>query len=331
MTLILTRSTIRALLADRAEAVEAAVARAHRDLAHGRAVLPAPPAMRLPDGDGAFVAMAAASASDRLATVKLLADLPGNRAAGLPVQRSTVLAMDADTGACAALLDGAELTRVRTAAATAVATRALARTDATTLGLIGTGPLARAHARALLPGRPYEQVVLWGRTPERAHALAAWITAELGLPAKALDEPRAVTEAADVLCTLTPSREPVVRGAWLRPGQHINAVGAPPRPDHRELDTEAVVRCRVVVDAYDTARAKSGEVLVPLAEGALSEDDFRVELGDVLTGRAPGRTTDTELTLFNSVGVGLQDLAVARMLIDLAGERGTGIPVDLGS
>ncbi|WP_327675015.1 MULTISPECIES: ornithine cyclodeaminase family protein [unclassified Streptomyces] len=331
MTLILTRSTIRALLADRAEAVEAAVARAHRDLARGRAVLPAPPAMRLPDGDGAFVAMAAASATDRLATVKLLADLPGNRAAGLPVQRSTVLAMDADTGACAALLDGAELTRVRTAAATAVATRALARTDATTLGLIGTGPLARAHARALLPGRPYEQVVLWGRTPERAHALAAWISAELGLPAKALDDPRAVTEAADVLCTLTPSREPVVRGAWLRPGQHINAVGAPPRPDHRELDTEAVVRCRVVVDAYDTARAKSGEVLVPLAEGALSEDDFRVELGDVLTGRAPGRTTATELTLFNSVGVGLQDLAVARMLIDLAGERGTGVPVDLGS
>lgn len=331
MTLILTRSTIRALLADRTEAVEAAVARAHRDLARGRAVLPAPPAMRLPDGDGAFVAMAAASATDRLATVKLLADLPGNRAAGLPVQRSTVLAMDADTGACAALLDGAELTRVRTAAATAVATRALARTDATTLGLIGTGPLARAHVRALLPGRPYEQVVLWGRTPERAYALAAWITAELGLPAKALDDPRAVAEAADVLCTLTPSREPVVRGAWLRPGQHINAVGAPPRPDHRELDTEAVVRCRVVVDAYDTARAKSGEVLVPLAEGVLREEDFRVELGDVLTGRAPGRTSDTELTLFNSVGVGLQDLAVARMLIDLAGERGMGVPVDLGS
>ncbi|MEB8337859.1 ornithine cyclodeaminase family protein [Streptomyces endophyticus] len=331
MTLILTRSTIRALLADRAEAVEAAVARAHRDLARGRAVLPAPPAMRLPDGDGAFVAMAAASATDRLATVKLLADLPGNPAAGLPVQRSTVLAMDAGTGACAALLDGAELTRVRTAAATAVATRALARVDATTLGLIGTGPLARAHARALLPGRPYGQVVLWGRTPERAHGLAAWITAELGLPAKVLDDPRAVTEAADVLCTLTPSREPVVRGAWLRPGQHINAVGAPPRPDHRELDTEAVVRCRVVVDAYDTARAKSGEVLVPLAEGAVREDDFRVELGDVLTGRAPGRTSDTDLTLFNSVGVGLQDLAVARMLIDLAGERGAGVPVDLGS
>ncbi|MHB9756638.1 ornithine cyclodeaminase family protein [Streptomyces sp. BYX5S] len=331
MTLILTRSTIRTLLADRVDAVETAVARAHSDLALRRAALPAPPAMRLPGGEGAFVAMAALSATDRLATVKLLADLPGNRAAGLPVQRSAVLAVDADTGACAALLDGAELTRVRTAAATAVATRALARDDVRTLGLIGTGPLARAHARALLPGRPYEHVALWGRTPERAHALAAWITAELDVPAKVLDDPRAVTEAADVLCTLTPSREPVVRGAWLRPGQHINAVGAPPRPDHRELDTEAVVRSRVVVDAYDTARAKSGEVLLPLAEGALGEDDFRTELGDVLTGRAPGRTADTDLTLFNSVGVGLQDLAVARMLIDLATQRGLGVPVDLGA
>ncbi|WP_338693164.1 ornithine cyclodeaminase family protein [Streptomyces sp. Q6] len=329
MTLILTRSTLRTLLADATEDVADAVARAHRDLALGRAVLPAPPVMAVPDSDGAFLAMAAASAPDGLATVKLLADLPGNRARGLPAQRSTVLVADTDTGACLALLDGAEITRVRTAAATAVATRALARPDAATLGLVGTGPLARAHARALLPGGPYEQVVLWGRTPEHAQALATWIGAELGVPAKVLPDPRAVTEAADVLCTLTPSRAPLVRGAWLSPGQHLNAVGAPPRPDHRELDTEAVVRSTVVVDAYDTARAKSGDVLLPFAEGALREDDFRRELGDVLTGRAPGRTSRDEITLFNSVGVGLQDLAVARLLIDLARQRGVGTEVDL--
>ncbi|MEU6840338.1 ornithine cyclodeaminase family protein [Streptomyces sp. NPDC046716] len=331
MTLILTRSTIRELLADQVEEVEAAVARAHRDLTLGTAVLPAPPALRLPGTQGRFLAMAAASGPDGLAVVKLLADLPGNRDHGLPVQRSAVLATDTATGACHALLDGAELTRVRTAAATAVATRALARADAGTLGLVGTGPLARAHARALLPGRPYEQVVLWGRTPAAALDLAAWITAELGVPAKVLDGPRAVTEACDVLCTLTPSREPLVEGAWLTPGQHINAVGAPPRPDHRELDTEAMRRCRIVVDAFDTARTKSGEVLIPLAEGALNEDDFRTELGDVLAGTAPGRTADTDLTLFDSVGVGLQDLAVTRLLTDLAERRGLGTRVDLGA
>ncbi|MFJ8888788.1 ornithine cyclodeaminase family protein [Streptomyces sp. NPDC102402] len=329
MTLILTRSDIAALLADVREDVERAVADCHLDLALGRAVLPPPPAMPLPGSDGTFLAMASASAPAGLATVKLLADLPANRGRGLPVQRSAVLAVSAETGACEALLDGAEITRARTAAATAVATRALARQDARVLGLIGTGPLARAHARALLPGRSYDRVVLWGRDPGRSHELAAWIGAELGADATVLAGPRAVAEESDVLCTLTPSREPLVRGAWLSPGQHVNAVGAPPRPDHREIDTEGVVRSRIVVDAWTTARAKSGEVLIPLAEGALTEDDFRCELGEVLAGTKPGRTSDSDLTLFDSVGVGLQDLAVARLLIDAAHARGAGTRIEL--
>ncbi|MET9593631.1 ornithine cyclodeaminase family protein [Streptomyces sp. NPDC006516] len=329
MTLILTRSDIRALLADLRDDIEATVEECHRDLALGRAVLPPPPAMPFPGSDGTFLAMASASAPAGLAAVKLLADLPANRQRGLPVQRSAVLAVSADTGACEALLDGAEVTRARTAAATAVATRALSRQDSRVLGLIGTGPLARAHARALLPGRPYERIVLWGRDPGRSGEMAAWVTEELGVEASVLDGPQAVAESSDVLCTLTPSREPLVHGAWLSPGQHINAVGAPPRPDHREIDTEGVVRCRIVVDAYSTARAKSGEVLIPLAEGALREDDFRCELGEVLAGTKPGRTSDAELTLFDSVGIGLQDLAVARLLIDAAQERHTGTRIEL--
>ncbi|MFD5875124.1 ornithine cyclodeaminase family protein [Streptomyces sp. NPDC060322] len=329
MTLILTRSDIAALLVDVHEDVEKAVADCHLDLALGRAVLPPPPAMPLPGSDGTFLAMASASAPAGLATVKLLADLPANRERGLPVQRSAVLAVSADTGACEALLDGAEVTRARTAAATAVATRALARKDARVLGLVGTGPLARAHARALLPGRSYDRIVLWGRDPGRSRELAAWIGTELGVDAAVLAGPRAVTETSDVLCTLTPSREPLIRGAWFSPGQHVNAVGAPPRPDHREIDTEGVVRSRIVVDAWTTARAKSGEVLIPLAEGALTEDDFRCELGEVLAGSKPGRTSEADVTLFDSVGVGLQDLAVARLLIDAAHERGRGTRIDL--
>ncbi|MGY0018009.1 ornithine cyclodeaminase family protein [Streptomyces sp. cg35] len=333
MTLILTRSEILSLLAHDGvgDQVVAAVERAHVDLALGRAALPAPPSMRLPGTDGAYLAMAAASAPAGLATVKLLSDLPGNRARGLPVQRSAVLAVAADTGACEALLDGAALTRVRTAAATAVATRALARADSRVLGLVGTGPLALAHARALLPHRPYERVVLWGRTPERARDLAARIAAELDVKAEVLATPREVTEAADVLCTLTPSREPLVLGAWFAPGLHVNAVGAPPRADHREIDTEGVARSLVVVDSYATARAKSGEVCVPLAEGAFGDDHVRLELGDVLAGRRPGRTADGDITLFDSVGVGLQDLAAARLLVDAARERGVGTEVDLGA
>ncbi|WOX26422.1 ornithine cyclodeaminase family protein [Streptomyces solicathayae] len=331
MTLILTRSEIHRLLDPATAEVEAVVEQAHRDVARGRAVLPAPPAMGVPGSDGVFLPMAAVSAPTGLATVKLLADLPGNRERGLPAQRSAVLALSAENGDVAALLDGALITRYRTAAATAVATRALAAEDARVLGLIGTGPLALAHVRALLTVRKWESVVVWGRTPENGAALVAQVTREFGLRAELLSGPRQVTEAADVLCTLTPSREPVVEGAWLRPGQHVNAVGAPPRPDHREIDTEGVVRSRLVVDSVATARLKSGEVLIPLAEGALTEADFDRELGHVLEGLAPGRTSPSDITMFNSVGVGLQDLALARLLIDLATESGTGTRIDLGA
>ncbi|MFC4065016.1 ornithine cyclodeaminase family protein [Actinoplanes subglobosus] len=321
MTLILTRSDVLALL--RFEDVIAAVEQAHLDLAHARAALPPPAAAVL--GDATFLAMTAASAPAGLAAVKLLADLPGNR------QRSTVLAVSAETGACAALIDGAALTRFRTAAATAVATRALARPDARVLGLVGTGPLAEAHVHALSAVRSFTEVALWGRTPGKAFDLAARITADLGLPATVLAGPREVTLASDVLCTLTPSREPVVRGAWFLPGLHVNAVGAPPRPDHREIDTEGVARARVVVDASATALHESGEALLPIAEGAVTEDHFRLELGDVLAGLAPGRQSAEQITLFNSVGVGLQDLATARLLIDEAARRGLGTRVDLAA
>ncbi|WUW23671.1 ornithine cyclodeaminase family protein [Streptomyces sp. NBC_01463] len=328
MTLVLTRSDILAML-DHEETV-AAVEEAHTDLARGTAVLPVPPVMRLPGGEGgAFLAMAAASARAELATVKLLADLPANRERALPVQRSAILAVSTADGGCAALLDGGAVTRFRTAAASAVATRALMRPDARVLGLIGTGPLAPAHARALRTVWSYERVVLWGRTRDRALELARRLTDELGVAVEVAAGPREVTVAADVLCTLTPSREPLVRGAWFRPGLHVNAVGAPPRPDHREIDTEGMRRSVVVVDAYDTAVAKSGEVVIALAEGALREQDVRRELGDVLTGACAGRTSPEDITLFDSVGIGLQDLAAARLLIDRAGERGLGTRIDL--
>jgi alanine dehydrogenase len=321
MTLILTRSDVLALL--RFTDVIAAVEQAHLDLAHGRAALPPPACAAL--GDATFLAMAAASAPAGLAAVKLLADLPGNR------QRSTVMAVSADSGECAALIDGAALTRFRTAAATAVATRALARPDARVLGLVGTGPLAEAHVHALGAVHRFEEVALWGRTPAKALDLAARITADLGLPAVVMDGPREVTLASDVLCTLTPSREPVVRGAWFLPGLHVNAVGAPPRPDHREIDTEGVARSRVVVDSSATTLHESGEALLPIAEGAVSESHFRLELGDVLAGLAPGRQSPEQITLFNSVGVGLQDLAAARLLIDEAQRRGLGTRIDLAT
>ncbi|GEM31725.1 alanine dehydrogenase [Nocardia neocaledoniensis NBRC 108232] len=326
MTLILSHSDVTAVL-DRAE-VLAAVERAHADLALGTALVPAPPAVTL--GDAAFVPMVAAAESAGAAAVKLLADLPANRDRGLPVQRSVIVVTSAADGACEALIDGRLVTAVRTAAASAVATKHLSRQDSSTLGLIGAGGLAVEHTRAIARVRELETVLVWSRTTATVDRFRAAV-ADLGLDVRALPTPEAVTRATDILCTLTPAREPVVHGAWFGDGLHVNAVGAPPRADHREVDGAAMRRARVVVDSIATTLTKSGDTLLALAEGAITEAAVRTELGEVIAGRAPGRTADSDITLFNSVGIGLQDLAAARLLIDKARANGIGTEVDLSA
>lgn len=324
MTLILSHSDVAAVL-DRGE-VLAAVERAHAELARGEALVPAPPAMSL--GGAAFVPMVAAATSAEAAAVKLLADLPANRARGLPVQRSVIVVTSAADGGCEALVDGRLITAVRTAAASAVATKYLARRDSSILGLVGAGGLAVEHTRAIARVRPLRTVLVWSRSAATVDRFRAAI-ADLGLDVRTMPSAEAVTRGADVLCTLTPAREPVVRGAWFGDGLHVNAVGAPPRADHREVDGEAMRRARVVVDSVGTTLTKSGDTLLAIADGAITEAAVRTELGEVITDRAPGRTGDRDITLFNSVGIGLQDLAAARLLIDKARANGIGTEVDL--
>jgi ornithine cyclodeaminase/alanine dehydrogenase len=325
VVLVLTHSDITPLL-DRDE-VRKAVELAHAGLALGDWRNPAPRAMSLA-GDGSAIPMTAAGGD--LVSVKLLCDLPGNRSKGLAVQRSTIVVTSALTGECVALLDGRAITAIRTAAASAVATDHLARQGSSVLGLVGAGNLAIEHARAIAGVRDVEKIVVWTRSAATLDGFRVGVEG-LGIPVDAADSAEGVVEAADIVCTLTPAHEPVVFGTWLRPGQHVNAVGAPPRPDHREVDGEAMKRARVVVDTHGNAMAKSGGVLLAIAEGAITEDDVRTELGDVIVGAREGRTSDDDITLFESVGVGLQDLATAELVIARARERGVGITVDLSA
>ena len=265
MTLILTRSDLEPLVDLRAT-IEA-VDRAMGDVARGSAVQPAPALMRLPDSESGFLPMAAASTTAGLASVKLLADVPANAAAGRATQRSSLVLVSAETGETLALLDGAVPTRMRTAAASAVASWHLARPESTTLGLVGAGALAVAHVAAMLEVLPIDTVTFWTGarrppTPSRPPSSATVCSI------KPLDSPRAVVESADVVCTLTPSVTPIVSGHWFRPGLHVNAVGARPRPDHREVDTAAMMRSRVFVDhlapcgaspATSSSRSPSGD------------------------------------------------------------------------
>ena len=328
MTLILKASELVAL-ADMPGTI-AAVERAFAGLSRGTAVQPAPDSLLLPSSDARFLPMAALSGAEELASVKLLSDIPANRESSLPTQRSTIMLVSQLTGETLAILDGKVPTRVRTAAASAVATKLLARPASTTLGLVGAGALAVTHVEAMLAVLPIENVVVWSRSADTVAAFCGEIS-QYGLHITRASSVREVVESADVLCTLTPAVEPLVRGAWFKPGLHVNAVGSRPRADHREIDSAGMVRARVFVDSLPTARAKSGALIIPVAEGLMTFEDVAAELGDVVTGTKAGRQGDDDVTLFNSVGIGLQDLAIGRLLYQAALNQGVGTRVALNN
>lgn len=328
MTLILKASELETL-ADMPGTI-AAVERVFAGLSRGTAVQPAPDSLLLPSSDARFLPMAALSGPEELASVKLLADIPSNGGAGLPSQRSTIMLVCQLTGETLAILDGKVPTRVRTAAASAVATKLLARPGSATLGLVGAGALAVAHVEAMLAVLPIKNVVVWSRSTETVAAFCDRISA-YGLHITRAASVQEVVENSDVLCTLTPAVEPLVKGEWFQPGLHVNAVGSRPRPDHREIDSAGMARARVFVDSLATAQAKSGGLIVPVAEGVMGFDDVEAELGDVAAGIKAGRLGDEDITLFNSVGIGLQDLAIGRLLYDAALNQGVGTRVELNN
>lgn len=331
MTLLLSASELEGLV-DRPATIDA-VGRAFAEIADGRADQPGPTSMSTSADAGRFILMAALSDASGLAGVKLLADIPANAESGLPTQRSMILVVDRSDGSPVALLHGRVPTRVRTAAASAVATGILAREDSRTLGLLGAGELAREHVRALRETRPFERLVVWSRSAQTVARLTADLERDGDWTGEivAAETPRAVLDAADVVCTLTPSVDPILAGAWLRPGQHLNVVGARPRPDEREVDGEAMARSSVWVDDRATAETKSGDLMLAVEEGAVSLSDVVGTLGEVLTGRARGRESDDEITLFDSVGIGAQDVAVAESLVRAARARGVGTLIDLNA
>jgi alanine dehydrogenase len=301
-----------------------AVERMYAELASGVAKQPPRQAVHVPGTAAMVLPMCALSAASEIACVKLLVDNPANLAEGRSQQRSAILAVSAQTGECIGVFEGGAITQLRTAAASAVATRVLARPDVRVLGLIGAGALARSHLRAIAVVRDIAQVVVWSRTRARIEQLSHE-AARYGIACTIAPSPKYVVQHSDIICTLTPSREPVVHGSWLCPGQHLNAVGAPPRPDYREIDGETLRRARVVVDSRAVAFAESGAILAAIREGAITADDINLELGQVLA-RGSFRRDDEDITVYNSVGLPIQDLAAVTELLRRA--EGTDASLD---
>ena len=230
---------------------------------------------------------------------------------------ATYLLLDPATGEVRAHMAANSLTDLRTAAASAVATKRLARPDAATLGLFGTGRQAAAHLRVFSEVLNIRDVLVCGSRPERSREFARRFTAEIAKANAKIEpaDPRACASRSDVLCTCTTSKEPLFEGSWLRPGTHLNLVGAF-QPDTREADDETIRRARVVVDTYEGALAEAGDLLLPLNRGIISREHIAADLHELVSEKKPGRTTGDDITVFKSVGCALEDLVAAKHVYD---------------
>jgi ornithine cyclodeaminase/alanine dehydrogenase-like protein (mu-crystallin family) len=258
--------------------------------------------------------------------LKAVCIMPGNPARGLDAHQGLVTLFDGETGVPTAILDASAITAVRTAAVTAVATGALARPDAATLAVLGAGTQARAHLRALAGVRAFERV--WVYAPTTAHAED--VAAEAGTAGVTVaDSAQEALRDADVVVTVTSAREPVLRREWLKPGAHLNAVGAS-SPTMREIDTATVAASALFCDSRESLRNEAGEFRLAVTEGLITGvEHVRAELGEVLAGTAAGRRDAGELTMFRSLGLAVEDLAAAQCAVAAATEQGIGTEVEL--
>jgi ornithine cyclodeaminase len=267
--------------------------------------------------------------------VKLVSVMPGNAAAGLPAVPAVVLLLDAATGQAMALMDGTYLTALRTGAASGLATDLLARAEARVVALFGAGGQAPCQLEAICTVRPIARVWLVNRTRAHAETLAEQVRAwpEALRPrevrvASLGSEARQAVEEADVIATATGAREPLFPGAWVRPGTHVNAIGAF-TPDARELPGDLLARARIVVDQRAAALAEAGDITRAIAEGAITADGIYAELGELVLGTRPGRASADEITVFKSVGSAAQDVVVAELAYREALRLGLGVEVAL--
>ncbi|HLZ42220.1 MAG TPA: ornithine cyclodeaminase family protein [Candidatus Sulfotelmatobacter sp.] len=244
---------------------------------------------------------------------KLISVFHGNSARGIQSHQGVVVLFDPDSGAPVCVLDAGEITAIRTAAASAVATDALARKDAHRLTLLGNGEQAGTHARAIGKVRDIKSIVVWGRSLERATAFAERMQAELSVPVRAAAKVEEAVAAADIICTLTSASEPILQGRWVRPGTHVNVVGSS-HTGPVEVDNDLVVRSRFVADSREGVLNQGAEFLRAKAAGLIGDEHIVAEIGQVLAGEIVGRRSAEEITVYKSLGHVVQDLASAWLL-----------------
>ena len=327
MTLILTQTDVRELLTMSTcmDDMQDALA----TLARGNAVNPLRHGIRIPNTDGLLGMMPGYLGDPPALGLKVVAVFPNNHGTQYDSHQGLVVLFELDHGTPLAIVDASEITAIRTAAVTGVATRLLANEDASVLAILGSGVQARRHVEAMAIARPITDGRVYSPTRANRESFAREMSGRFGFPLRAAQNAQDAVVGADIVCTTTSSSEPVLFGDWIEDGCHVNAVGSSVKWA-RELDSSAVAMSRMFVDRRESTVNESGDYLSALRAGAIPEDHIVGEIGDIVNGTIRGRESKTEVTLFKSLGLAVEDLAAAHRVYLEAVERKIGTHADLG-
>jgi alanine dehydrogenase len=301
---------------------------AHIQYSLGKAVMPVRLVVPLPQIEGRITSMPAYLDEDKSLGMKVVTYFPNNPKQGQPAILATVMLFSTDTGKMIAAMDGNYITAVRTACASAMATKVLANPDTSVLGVVGAGVQARAHIRALMQIRPITEINVYDIFEASARQLQADLETEIGVKIHVAGSPREAVVGADLLVTVTTAKEPILKAEWLKPGIHINAVGSH-RPDLREIDGATLAAAKIVVDSREAIMAECGDILLAIQEKAITAESVHAEIGEVLAGKKSGRNGRQERTIYKAVGIAIQDVATAHLIYRKALAQNVGTHIEL--
>ena len=296
-------------------------------VSEGRVVLPLRSILVMPGDLGMLGNMPGYLGDPECFGVKLVSLIPRNKPPQYSSHIGIVLLFEVEHGQPVAMLDASEITAIRTAAASGLATRLLSRPDASDLAILGAGEQASSHLAAMLCVRKLRRIRVWGRDPEKAAAFAHAEGVRHGTAIEVAESPRDAVAGADIICTVTKAREPILLGEWIEPGAHLNVVGSS-LPSTAEIDIPAVVKSRFFVDCRSSTITEGGDYLRALRAGAITPEHIQAEIGEVANGSKVGRTSAKDITLYKSLGIAPQDLASAHYVLQKARERGVGQVID---
>lgn len=295
----------------------------------GEAILPLRPVLRMPEKEGALGMMPSYLRNIDAVGLKVITVFHGNHGTKYDSHQGAVLLFETSHGQLLSIMDASSITAIRTAAVSGVATRLLARNDASSLAILGSGVQATTHMAAMMESAEIATVRVWSRNPEHARHFAQRESKRYGIPVTAAPSVEEAVRDVDIICTTTGAREPILNGEWIAPGTHINAVGSSVA-FARELDSNAVRKSRLFVDRRESTLNEGGDFLLAKQEGAIDDSHILAEIGELILDKRQGRQKADDITLFKSLGLSVEDLASANYIYKKAIDRGAGTFVELG-